>query len=301
VEGRAVSQVSPPILKGSMESPNEFHGLLWASSIIFSAYGLRIGIRMTDSQGLQSVLDILPYGWRPSLRQAVTRLYSVVSHGNDEQHRLYCDSDLLLTTSSLDDVRIALEWDLQMYVAEMALNRVFVHAGVVGWKGQAIILPGRSHTGKTTLVAELVRAGATYYSDEYAVLDQHGRVHPFARPLGVRDGSGISSTKLPVQALGGRTGTRPLPAGLVVVSTYEPGGTWEPVPISPGQGALALLNNTVPARRKPQAVLDALHQVVACARILEGVRGEASVTAPLILAMSRDYWLESGKQVHYSH
>jgi hypothetical protein len=31
-------------------------------------------------------------------------------------------------------------------------------------------------------VAELVRAGATYYSDEFAVLDSRGRVHPFPRP-----------------------------------------------------------------------------------------------------------------------
>ena len=58
-------------------------------------------------------------------------------------------------------------------------ERVFVHAGVVGWKGHAIVIPGRSRSGKTTLVAELVKAGAEYYSDEFAVLDAEGRVHPF--------------------------------------------------------------------------------------------------------------------------
>jgi len=80
----------------------------------------------------------------------------------------------------------AFETDLQLYVAEMAPRRLFVHAGVVGWRGQAIIIPGRTFTGKTTLVAALVKAGATYYSDEYAVLDVRGRVHPYARPLGIR-------------------------------------------------------------------------------------------------------------------
>ena len=72
-------------------------------------------------------------------------------------------------------------------IAEVARNRVFVHAGVVGWKGRAIVIPGRSYSGKSTLVSELIRAGAAYYSDEYAVFDSRGRVYPFAKPLEMRD------------------------------------------------------------------------------------------------------------------
>jgi hypothetical protein len=33
--------------------------------------------------------------------------------------------------------------------------------------------PGTSFTGKTTLVDQLIRAGATSYSDGYAVIDEH--------------------------------------------------------------------------------------------------------------------------------
>ena len=44
---------------------------------------------------------------------------------------------------------------------------------IVTWgRGRAIVIPGRTFSGKSTLVAELVRAGATYYSDEYAVEDE---------------------------------------------------------------------------------------------------------------------------------
>jgi hypothetical protein len=43
-----------------------------------------------------------------------------------------------------------------------------------------MVLPGKSFAGKTTLVAALVRAGAEYWSDEYAVLDANGDVHPYA-------------------------------------------------------------------------------------------------------------------------
>ena len=80
----------------------------------------------------------------------------------------------------------AFESHVQLTVAEYAPRRIFVHAGVVGWKDRAILIPGLSHSGKTTLVDQLIRAGATYYSDEYAVLDARGRVHPYPRALGMR-------------------------------------------------------------------------------------------------------------------
>jgi hypothetical protein len=66
-------------------------------------------------------------------------------------------------------------------VAENARRWIFVHAGVVAWRGQAIVIPGATQSGKTSLVAALVRAGAEYFSDEYAVFDARGRVHPLPR------------------------------------------------------------------------------------------------------------------------
>ena len=36
-------------------------------------------------------------------------------------------------------------------------------------------------------MAALVRAGAEYYSDEFAPLDAGGLVHPFAKPLSIRN------------------------------------------------------------------------------------------------------------------
>ena len=48
----------------------------------------------------------------------------------------------------------------------------------------------------------MVRAGATYYSDEYAVIDDTGLVHPFARPLGIREEGSYVQTKCAAEALG---------------------------------------------------------------------------------------------------
>jgi hypothetical protein len=42
-----------------------------------------------------------------------------------------------------------LNWRLT--VAEFAVGRVFIHAGVIAWKGQAVVMPDRSFYGKTAL------------------------------------------------------------------------------------------------------------------------------------------------------
>ncbi len=54
-----------------------------------------------------------------------------------------------------------------------------VHAGVVELGGRALLLPGSTKSGKSSLVAELLRHGAVYFSDEYALIDAQGRAHPY--------------------------------------------------------------------------------------------------------------------------
>lgn len=199
-------------------------------------------------------------------------------------HLLYAGARLIARTHDAEAAFGRLESDLQLYVAERAPRRVFVHAGVVGWRGQAVVVPGPSLSGKTTLVAELVRAGAEYYSDEYAVLDAAGRVHPYARPLAVRDGPGLGQTRRPVEEFGGRAGEGPLPVGLVVAVRYEHGAVWRPRRLTPGEGVLEMLSNTVSARRCPARAVSVLSKVAGRAAVLAGVRGEAPRAAESILS-----------------
>lgn len=238
-------------------------------------------MRASDPQILDRIKDYLPPGWKPSESRLVERLYSLIAGGPGSRPGiqrlsiLFRDAERIARSRMVDDVLELLESDMRRYVAEFAHRRVFVHAGVVGWKGKAIIIPGRTFTGKTTMVAELVRAGATYYSDEYAVFDHRGRVHPYARPLAVRENGTGRQKRRPVEDFGGTAGVKPLPVGLVVVTEYRAGARWRPRRLSAGQGALALLNNTVSIRRQPAEALAALEKIVYCAPVIKGVRGEA--------------------------
>ncbi|MET0648730.1 MAG: hypothetical protein ABW208_19125 [Pyrinomonadaceae bacterium] len=261
----------------------------WAAGIALTAYGVKVGVRVSDAAALAHVAERLPPGWKPAASPKVSKLYSLISGGGEVKgrvrrfHLLYSGARLAGRALDAEAIFGMLESDLQIYVAERAPRRVFVHAGVVGWRGRAILIPGRSLSGKTTLVAELVRAGAEYYSDEYAVLDAEGRVHPYARPLAVREGEGMAQTRRGVEEFGGRAGSKALPVGLVVVSRYERGRRWRPRRLSPGEGVLEMFANTVSARRAPARALAALSEVAARTVILAGARGEASHAAESIL------------------
>ena len=262
---------------------------MWAAGLALTAYGVKVGVRTDNPHALGSIAERLPPGWKHSASPQVTRLYSLIAGGADAGrgvrrfHLLYAGAELVARTLDVEAIFERFESDLQLYVAERAPRRVFVHAGVVGWHGRAVVIPGRSLSGKTTLVAELVRAGAEYYSDEYAVLDREGRVHPYARPLSVREGGGLRQTRKRVEEFGGLAGAIPLPVGLVIVSRYERGASWRPRRLTTGECVLELLSNTVPARRGPARALCALTKAVAKATAMAGPRGEAEVVAQAIL------------------
>ncbi|MFY9609929.1 MAG: hypothetical protein WAU45_15080 [Blastocatellia bacterium] len=261
----------------------KLEGNVWAESISIRAYGVRIGLRVNKAGVLEGFLPVLPPAWKPMRTQLVDRMYSVIVTGQRGRRKgrrsslVYADEKLIAGTSELDQAIDAFESDLQLYVAEMSPHRLFVHAGVVAWRGKAVVIPGKSFSGKSTLTSELVKAGATYYSDEYAVLDANGRVHHYARPLSIRENGGLEKPrKYTVESLGGRAGYKPVPVRLVVVSKYKPGAKWRPRQLSAGEGALELIANTVSARREPKKVLSTLDLVVAGAPVLKGFRGDAS-------------------------
>ena len=278
-----------PRLKAGSSLMEKVDRLGWTVGFSMKSYGVRIGIRSNDPAALESACQHLPSEWERATSPVVDRVYSLMIGSKDSRangrrlNLLYGDAVQLARTSDLDGVFETFESDLRLFVAELATHRVFVHAGVVGWKGQAIVIPGRSYSGKSTLVAALVRAGATYYSDEYAVLDSRGRVHPFSKPLELREEGEFTQTKITAAELGGPSGTKPLPVGLVLMTQFKSGARWRPRKLTAGRGVLELLFNTVSARRSPQKALATLQRVTAQAEVLKGVRGNATELVDALL------------------
>jgi len=290
-----------PTLPHTAVSQQRIDRLGWTVGQSFAAYGLRFGLRSNTPAALMKAAPHLPLGWQPTPVGEVDILYSLrLAHstssgqappsqrkGQRNYHLLYCGSALLARALELPPLLTALEDHAKLLTAYRARDCLFVHAGVVGWQGRAIIIPGRSLTGKTTLVKALVEAGATYYSDEFAVLDKEGRVHPYPLPLSIRGKDGQPARKTPVESLGGQTGVEPLPVGLVVVTHYQPRARWRPQTLSPAQAMLALMDNTVAARREPAYSMPVLREVAMAARVVQSKRGEAKRVAPALLQLLR--------------
>jgi hypothetical protein len=261
----------------------------WADGRSFTAYGVRFGLRVNDAAIMANLIARLPPGSKPSPVRSVHHLYSLTGFANGTNGRVrrfnlgYWNLSQFVRTRTFEDFLEQFESHVQLTVAEFAPRRVFVHAGAVAWNGKAILFPGLSFSGKSTLVLELLRAGATYYSDEYAVIDGQGRVHPYPRELRIRSTNSVWPRRAKATEFGSEIGLKSLPVGLVVSTRFKEGARFRPRELTHGKAVLELLANTVSARSQPEMALRYLTTAVRTAATVKGVRGEASDVVESIL------------------
>lgn len=159
-----------------------------------------------------------------------------------------------------------------------------VHAGTVLWGGRALLLPGITHAGKSSLVAELLRRGATYFSDEYALIDAEGQVHPYPRPLLLRNGS---PEQFPVLAgeCDAAIGDGPAPVGWILSLEYVAECDWSVAAVSQSEGVLTLLRNTPHVLAESPDMVGVFQRAVAGAACYAGRRPEAAAAVGEILRL----------------
>ena len=256
-----------------------------------SCYGVIVRIADTADIGVDRLRAALP----PEFTEEAASSPAAVAYAidtappegssRDERFRLSRDGEEILVSDSDDDLVHRLRQDIDISVARRSRGRLFVHAAVVGWRGWAIVIPGRSHTGKSTLVAELVRRGARYYSDEYAVLDEEGRVHPYSRTPVLRD---ERHTLDDLRLVREDEPLEPLPIALVVTGAYRADATWRPAVIRGTRAVLPLIDGTVLARDESARMLRIVSRVAQQAVALSGPRGEATEVAAHLLDLIDD-------------
>lgn len=287
-----VGQVALPA--GGTSCLEKLNRLLWTHGFSFSSHGVGISVRSNAPRYLDVLKTRLPTGAVAYSGSCVDVIFSLwvppvaSSPGMRHFSLLYQDDCLVARDLGTEHVVDCFSRHAQLAVAALVRDRVFVHAGVVGWKGRAAIFPGPSRSGKSELVRALLRLGATYYSDEYAIIGPSGQVEPYLRPLSMRrSGDGRSYTIAP-ERLGAHVGTFPMPIGLLLFSRYDPDAHWRPRRLSPAEAAVGLISNAVAAQIAPQLVL---HQVTALSRVVpafETPRGEAQQAAALVLEVLDD-------------
>lgn len=258
------------------------------SATTMMVHGLCVRIWSDDPALPLLVSRLLPVTEAASEQTDADVTYRVVHEGPDAI-TVIRDRRTLGVAATLADAAHGVVTDLQTTLARLAPGRIFLHAGVVAIDGRALVLPGASHAGKSTLVAALVAAGAQYGSDELAVVDADGLVHPYARPLALRR-DGLAVLRTSAGELGGAAFEEAMPVGAFVFTTYTPGAQLELARVSPGQVVLRLLEHCLGARGRAGETLAVLSAVAGRAPGFAGARGEATETAETLLAWGCRGW-----------
>jgi hypothetical protein len=195
--------------------------------------------------------------------------------------RIDDDADVLCDRS----IDAAIGWELVeselgLFAAERLDGLVAIHAAMLVLDGRAIVVPGPSHSGKTTLALAAIDAGITVASDEYALVDlASGLVHGWPRPLRIRRGDGhIERRALPP------SGNRPVPVGMIAAIRYDPAGS--PIaPIGRTDAAIAVLENCVCGASRPTHAFDAAVRITSASLAVAGCHTDATQALQQLLAM----------------
>jgi hypothetical protein len=253
-----------------------------------TAFGLRI--RLDAQNGAQEVvgrvLGQLPPFARTRSRAESDRSYTITVHRHDDvsprYYRIEVGDRLFAMAGTADEAASLIATDLQTYFATAAPGVAFVHAGVVAIGGRGLMVPGSSLSGKSTLVAALLRAGATYLSDECAVIGPDGRVAPYARPLVLRtDGRQVRTN--PSQ-FGAHAAEAPVRVDALLFTQFTAGGAFSPERLSSADAILRLLAHCPGAQVRPVETLARLRMLTNTASAWATPRGDADETARALVA-----------------
>lgn len=199
-----------------------------------------------------------------------------------------------------DAVLPHLQWELNRLVIDAASTAI--HAASVVTGGAAVLLAGRSHSGKTTLAGWLAaRNGFAFLADEVAAIDDVLQVAPFARPLGVRDDSPLAALApggapptssdgssgerlLAASRLGAVVHRRAAPVALLVFPRFLAGATPMSHPLDHATALERLAALTPGLVRHGGPVFERLAQLVTAAPAIEIVHGNVIEGAALVVA-----------------
>jgi hypothetical protein len=252
-----------------------------SSNYAILSEGLRLGFRSTRRDLIARLSSVFPPGAIPTDFANLDFVYSLDGEPGRKSYSAYFKSRALIRHASLAAALDSIASDVQHTVATYSRENLFLHSGVIGWRDRAILFPGRTYSGKSTLVHTLLRAGAVYFSDEFARIDALGNVHPFARPLSLRSRKGRSTVRPEQEGL--KVAAGPCRVGAIVTTQYKLSGAWRPSHLSPGQATLELLRNTVAVRSDPGRAIRYMGKLASTAIAIRSPRGDSEDTAPLLL------------------
>ena len=153
--------------------------MTWPSDFTVDSLGTSIRIRSTEESFGESIRGLM--GHFPASAEPPSRTFSI-SH-DDSGFSVERDGEARLTAACWDEALI----ETLVLVNEATIlgsQHLLVHAGVVARGDGVVAFPADKRAGKSTIVAECIRRGFDYVSDEVLVIDPAtDRVIPYPKAL----------------------------------------------------------------------------------------------------------------------
>lgn len=259
---------------------------LWLWS---APHGVSLALESDSAGLLRRMRDAIPPYWTPAAPiDDALRFQLRVEEGSSSLR--FPDGTSVSAPDPGDLVRFFVP-QAKLFAAAAARAHVFVHACAVGVGGAGYLFPGPSHAGKSSLCAALLEAGADFYADDLAMLDDEGRLCPAPEHVLLRSDDGHQSPHAPAH-FGAAAGLEPLPLRYAAFVRYASEPSLPLDEIRRAEALTRLLAHTPAARHTPKRTLDVLSQALSGARCFAGIRGEASVFAERLLRVETERELD---------
>ncbi|MBX3282177.1 MAG: hypothetical protein KF756_06830 [Acidobacteria bacterium] len=257
-----------------------------------TSFGVNLRFESRNARLLQKALETADRALIGNLKPSKKRPDHTFVFGRDRERGCFVEHNGELATCGEIERGVFKYFDsyLRVRVGEYCPNRVFVHSGVVGINGKALLIPGNSFSGKSTLVLELVKLGAEYLSDEFAIIDERGNVHPYARPINMRADDGTYRPYTVDVSKNGRSkAPRTLPIGAILFTSYKENSRFRPQIMTPAAGIMSITPFTLPIRVSPAYSIRVLQEAMNGALIIRSKRTHAPRFAQILLQYLADF------------
>ena len=152
----------------------------------FSVAGVVVDVSSDTNACFEDVAKFIKL-YRPTESYAVDMRFFISRHDDRYVFRFVeHDAEPAVLWQSMDAREVSAAFEIHFYTRLIQFldpDKVSLHAAVVGVGEHAFMFAGDSGAGKSSVCTAAVLAGASYFSDEFAILDEHGALIPFPRPM----------------------------------------------------------------------------------------------------------------------
>lgn len=268
--------ISEPLIK-------RFENIRWSAEIGFDFHGTKIGFKVEDAGLVEKVRRILPAGsFEIDFGEIKDYFLLITGQETGVNGFFWVENSIPEPAFEFDRFEetcwAGIEVKILFTLAMVSPPKMFYfHAGAVAINGKGIVIPGRTFSGKTTLTKEFIRNGADYYSDDCALIDSEGFLHPYPIKLGIRNEN--ERDYLDVADFGARAGIEPVKIDFFLFTQYKKGSIWMPQIKPLGQFSFQLLEHLFyppSMNRKPAETMRLAARLAAETEVVESLRGESA-------------------------